>query len=313
MTPSPTPAAESAASRIAQSRRNRFVLVLLLAGWSASGQSQEPVPAAGPSATRGALPLESAPLDDRDLLPDDLRDLLPEPEAQRATEPGRTLPDIPGADPFLNRHYQGADFDQWARVFESPTREVFDQRFQIVHAARPQEGMRIADIGAGTGFFSVLFARAVGPEGTVYAIDTSPEFVTGIEERARVYHVENIVPLVNTQEGIGLPPESIDLAFLSDTYHHLEQPAPMLASIRDALLPYGGLIVVDFHRRAGFSSPWVMGHVRADRDKVIEEIESVGFRLVEAPNILRENFFLRFEKTDDDPSVEVGPVETLEP
>ena len=345
--PTPAPAIAPAAVHAPRSRRGGAALTLLLTAWATTALAQDPGPAADapplgqPAGAPASVPADrpadlpadfpglGAPLDDRDLLPEDLRDLLPEPRTPRArtSEPGgfdlgigadveapdRTLPAIPGADPFLNRHYQGADFDHWARIFESPTREVFDQRFQIVHAARVQEGMRIADIGAGTGFFSVLFARAVGPEGTVYAIDTSPEFVAGIEERARAYHVENVVPLVNTQEGIGLPPESIDLAFLSDTYHHLEQPAPMLASIRQALLPYGGLIIVDFHRRAGFSSPWILNHVRAGRDEVIAEIESAGFRLVEAPNLLRENFFLRFEKTEDDPSVEVGPVETREP
>jgi SAM-dependent methyltransferase len=218
-----------------------------------------------------------------------------------------------GASPLLNRYYQGADFQRWSNIFERPGREVFDQRFQIVYALRPFEGMRIADIGAGTGLFTVLFARAVGPEGVVYAIDTSPEFVAGIEERARQYRVANIVPLVNTQQDTLLEPGSIDLAFLSDTYHHLEDPGAMLDSIYQALVPYGALVIVDLHRRPGFSSPWIMGHVRAGMEQVIAEVEGAGFRLVESPALLRDNFYLRFEKRSDAPEVEVGPIETGAP
>jgi SAM-dependent methyltransferase len=222
---------------------------------------------------------------------------------QTASSTGPTSPVAApaGASPLLNRYYQGADFQRWSNIFERPGREVFDQRFQIVHALRPYDGMRIADIGAGTGLFTVLFARAVGPQGVVYAIDTSPEFVAGIEARAREYRVANIVPLVNTQQDTLLEPGSIDLAFLSDTYHHLEDPGAMLDSIYRALVRYGALVIVDFHRRPGFSSPWVMGHVRAGMEQVIAEVEGAGFRLVESRNLLRENFFLRFEKRGDAP------------
>ncbi len=214
-----------------------------------------------------------------------------------------------GASPLLNRYYQDADFERWTDVFERPGREVFDRRFQIIDAAQVREGMRVADIGAGTGFFSALFARAVGPEGVVYAIDTSPDFVAGIEERARTYRVKNLVPIVNTQQGIGLGPGSIDLAFLSDTYHHFEDPQAMLASIHRALAPYGGLIVIDMHRIPGASSPWILDHVRAGRDQVVAEVEAAGFRLVEEPAFLKDNFFLRFERLGDEPDVEAGPTD----
>jgi len=218
----------------------------------------------------------------------------------------------PGGSPLLNRYYQGADFDRWTDVFERRGREVFDQRFQIVHAAGVREGMRVADIGAGTGFFAALFARAVGPEGVVYAVDTSPDFVAGIEERARTYRVKNLVPIVNTQQGTGLEPNSIDLAFLCDTYHHFEDPRAMLDSIYQALAPYGSLIIIDMHRIPGLSSPWTMGHVRAGRNQVVSEVEAAGFRLMEEPQFLRDNFFLRFEKLSDEPELKVGPIE-IEP
>lgn len=216
---------------------------------------------------------------------------------------------IPGADPFINRHYQDARYDRWVEIFERPGREVFDQRFRIVHEADIHPGMRIADIGAGTGLFTVLLARAAGPEGRVYAVDTAPSFIAGIEERAAEYRVQNIVPLVNSQSSTDLEPQSIDLAFVCDTYHHFEDPAAMLESIHQSLVPYGRLIIIDFLRRPDLSTPWVMGHVRADREQVIREVESAGFRLIGEPAFLEHSFFLRFQRRETDSEVEVGPVE----
>lgn len=82
--------------------------------------------------------------------------------------------------------------------------------------------MDVADIGAGTGLYTLLFARAVRPDGTVYAVDISENFVDAIMERTADMQVENVVPIVNTQRGTKLHPASIDLAFMADTYHHFE-------------------------------------------------------------------------------------------
>jgi predicted methyltransferase len=95
-----------------------------------------------------------------------------------------------------------------------------------------------------------------------------------------------------------LPPESIDLAFMADTYHHFEFPRDMLGSIHRALRPGGVLAVIDFRRSPGTSNAWVLNHVRAGRDQVIAEIEQARFRLIDEPVVLRANYFLRFRKVD---------------
>lgn len=203
---------------------------------------------------------------------------------------------VPGADPKINAYYRDADVMRWKHIFESAGREVFDKRFAIVNALGLIPGMQVADIGAGTGLFTMLLARSVGPGGKVYAVDIAPNFVDGINERARRYHVDNIETLLNDQHSTKLPPDSIDLAFICDTYHHFEHPQSMLSSIHAALRPGGALVIVDFHRNPGFSKAWIMQHVRADRDTVIEEVERAGFRLTEQRELLRENFYLRFER-----------------
>ena len=205
----------------------------------------------------------------------------------------------PAVPPGLNAHYLDADVPQWRSIFESPGREVFDRRLQIVAALDLGPGMRVADVGAGTGLYTMLFARAVGATGKVYAVDISPSFIASIERRAAEYHVDNVAGIVNNEHSTELPPASVDLVFLSDTYHHFAYPRSMLASIHTALVPGGVLAIVDFRREHGVSSAWVMGHVRAGRDEVIEEVQRAGFEYIDEPVKLHTNYFLRFRKLGD--------------
>jgi predicted methyltransferase len=196
--------------------------------------------------------------------------------------------------PGINRHFVDPAFDQWVARFERPGREVYDRRHQIVAATGVRAGMVVADIGAGTGLFTRLFAGKVGDGGKVYAVDIAPAFVDNILRISQAQGQRNVEGVVNSAKSVALPPDSIDLAFICDTYHHFEYPRDMMASLHRALKPDGNVVIVDFRKIPGFSSPWVMGHVRADEPVVIDEIESAGFRLVEDRDLLRTNYFLRF-------------------
>jgi predicted methyltransferase len=201
-----------------------------------------------------------------------------------------------GADPAINRPYLDPDFAQWVERFESPGREVYDQRMAIVAASGVKPGMRVADIGAGTGLFTLLFARVVGPSGQVYAVDISPTFTDNIHKRARSEGLNNIHAVVNTQNDARLAANSIDLAFVCDTYHHFEQPHAMLASLYRALKADGTLVIIDFVRVEGQSSGWVLDHVRTGKETVIREVEAAGFKFLGEEKLLKENFFLHFRK-----------------
>ena len=201
-----------------------------------------------------------------------------------------------GADPAVNAPYQDPEYSQWGEAFERPGREVFDRRREIVAATGVRPGMAVADVGAGTGLFTRLFATAVGAQGKVYAVDISKNFVDNIVRTAREQALNNVEGIVNAQDSTGLPAGSVDLVFVCDTYHHFEQPGAMLASIHRALRPGGTLVVIDFERVAGRSSGWVMNHVRAGKESVIREVEAGGFRLHEDNPLLHDNFFLRFER-----------------
>ncbi len=198
--------------------------------------------------------------------------------------------------PGINRYYQDPDWQQWVNTFERQGREVYDKRYAIVEASGVRPGMTVADIGAGTGLFTRLFAERVGPQGRVYAVDISRPFIENILRTARDQGLTNVEGIVNSDRDVSLPPASIDLAFVVDTYHHFEYPATMLASIRESLRPGGRLIVIDFRRHPSFSSRWVMGHVRAGRETVVDEITRAGFRLLDDKPLLRTNYYLVFSK-----------------
>ena len=199
-----------------------------------------------------------------------------------------------GAKPEINRPFvANTDVAAWNRAFESERREVYVKRDEIVAATGAKPGMSVADIGAGTGLFTMLFANAVKP-GTVYAVDISPAFVDYIRDTAKKRRMSNITAIVNDGVDVGLPDASVDLAYLSDVYHHFERPAETLASIRKALRPGGRMVVVDYERIPGVTSKARIEHVRVDKPTAIREIEAAGFKLVAEKKLMRENYFLVF-------------------
>lgn len=196
--------------------------------------------------------------------------------------------------PGINRYFMDPDWQQWVNTFERPGREVYDQRHAIVTASNVLPGMTVADIGAGTGLFTRLFAPAVEPGGTVYAIDIASTFIDNILRTCREQGLSNVTGIVNTPTDIGLPVNSINLAFIADTYHHFEYPQQTLASLHQALRSEGRVIIIDFRRDPRISSNWVMGHVRGNKAQVIQEMQAAGFRLVDDKPLMRTNYFLEF-------------------
>jgi predicted methyltransferase len=201
--------------------------------------------------------------------------------------------------PGINQQFENPDPEAFIARFEREGRDAYDHRDAIVQAIGLKKGMRVADVGAGTGLFTRLFAKEVGPEGVVYAVDIAENFVRHIERQAREAGLKNIRGVVCDPDNVKLPPQSIDLAFICDTYHHFEFPAKTMRSIHTALVPGGQVILIDFHRIEGKSSEWILSHVRAGQEVFCKEIEDVGFRQVESkPDLLKESYFVRFQKVE---------------
>lgn len=199
--------------------------------------------------------------------------------------------------PGVNEPFKNPDVAEWVTRFEGESRETYQKRHEVVAACQLNPGMTVADVGAGTGFYTRLFAEAVGKEGTVYAVDISPKFLEHIEASAKKLGVTNVKTVLGSDFSAELPDASADVVFICDTYHHFEFPGRMMHSILKALKPGGRVMVIDFNRIPGKSSEWVLSHVRAGQELVEQEITDCGFqKTAEVKDLLQENYMVVFEK-----------------
>lgn len=202
--------------------------------------------------------------------------------------------------PGFNESFLAPDMDvtKYQKRFESESREIFIERSAIALAVALRPGQAVADIGAGTGIFLEPFSRAVGDSGRVVAVEIAPNFVTLLEDLAKERSLGNVDVVLCGAKDCMLPPSSIDVAFICDTYHHFEYPLTTMRSIHRALRPGGQVFVVEFIRIEGVSRDWVLDHVRAGEEEFADEIESAGFRRVPQEQVpgLKENYVMRFIK-----------------
>lgn len=188
--------------------------------------------------------------------------------------------------------------DDWLKRFEVESREVFHEKEKVLEACGIKKGMVVADIGAGTGLYSRLFVEAVGPEGWVAAVDISAPFLKHVVARAEQEGQKNITAILSPENSVSLPPNSVDVAFICDTYHHFEFPRGTMKSLIRSLKRGGTVVVIDFERIEGVTRDWLFGHVRAGKQVFRKEIEDAGLTFVEELKIdgFKENYFLRFRK-----------------
>ncbi|WP_425409371.1 class I SAM-dependent methyltransferase [Hyphococcus sp.] len=208
----------------------------------------------------------------------------------RSTEPASSE-DEPHAQEEIN-------LDLWLERLEVGSRELYSARENVVGAIGISAGDTVADIGAGTGLYSLLFAEAVGPEGRVFAEDIEPLFLDLINRRAEDAGVNNITAVYGRETDVTLPDRVVDFVFIADTYHYFDDREAVMTSILRALKPGGSLIIVDYDLEPGAEKPSEKSHVRFGKAGVISEIEFVGFEFVEEPDVegLEENYMIRFEK-----------------
>jgi ubiquinone/menaquinone biosynthesis C-methylase UbiE len=203
--------------------------------------------------------------------------------------------------PGINKPFENPDVKDYLEKFEGESREIAAHSKEIVAACKIKPGMVIADVGAGTGLFTRKFATEVGSKGKVFAVDISKTFLEYIEKACKEKEIKNVETILCDQFSTKLPPKSVDLVFICDTYHHFEFPQKTMQSIHEALRPGGQVILIDFQRIEGKSTDlirqlWILSHVRAGKEVFVREITSSGFKMVGEENFLKENYLVRFEK-----------------
>jgi cyclopropane fatty-acyl-phospholipid synthase-like methyltransferase len=190
-----------------------------------------------------------------------------------------------GAQPL---HQQFDDAARWARVFDDPERDAWQKPDEVIRALDLAPDASVADIGAGTGYFSVRLARAV-PRGRVYAADVSPSMVHYLESRATQEKLANLVAVL-ADPGDPRLPRAVDLVLLVDTYHHIGDRVVYFTRLRKSLTATGRLAIIDFR----IDSPAGPQHGRVAPDTVKAELARAGYRVVAEHDFLPYQYFLVF-------------------
>lgn len=177
-------------------------------------------------------------------------------------------------------------------LLEDPARDAYQKPHEVVMALALAEGERIADIGAGAGYFSLRFAQHVGATGRVFAVDISPDMIVHLNERIRDARLDNVRTILARPEDPLLPPASVDRVFICETWHHIERHSQYLALLETILKPGGQVVIIDFYKKETPVGPPM--EMRVSREEVVSEFEQHGFRLAEEKTILPYQYFLVF-------------------
>jgi|GEM_PF-131105 len=158
---------------------------------------------------------------------------------------------IPASPDGIGVRYMGREIArvmgwQAAGWLERDEREAEERTDVLVQELHLAPGMRVADVGAGTGYVSRRIARVVGPQGSVEAVDVQPQMIERLTELARRDHLPQIHPVQGAVDDVRLAPGSVDMAIMVDVYHELEHPYEMLASIVRAVRPGGHVVFVEY-------------------------------------------------------------------
>ena len=169
-----------------------------------------------------------------------------------------------------------------------------EERTDLLIANLPlQEDFVVADIGAGTGYFSFPVARRL-PQGRVLAVDIQPEMLDIINQRKRQGEITNVDAVLGSITNPNLPTASVDLAFIVDAYHEFSHPLEMGRAIFDALKPGGRLVLIEY--RAEDPSVPIKRLHKMTVKQAEKEMRALGFRLEETRDFLPQQHFMVFEK-----------------
>jgi len=181
------------------------------------------------------------------------------------------------------------DAEKWAHVFDDPERDAWQKPHAVIQALALQPDARVADLGAGTGYFAARLANML-PKGRVYAVDIEPDMVRYLQARTMREGLRNVTALKGAPDDPRLP-EKVDLILLVDVYHHIDDRTSYFRRLREALRSGGRVAIVDFR----LDSP--EGPPRAARiapHAVKAEMKAAGYVVAAEHDFLPYQYFLVF-------------------
>jgi len=180
-----------------------------------------------------------------------------------------------------------------AYLLDSPQRREFLNPENILKRINVKPGMKVADVGCGTGFFAIPAAKIVGPEGKVFAIDVQEEMVAILSKKIQRLKIRNIKAVVSREEEIPLPDESVDLALMASVLHELEDHKT-LGEVHRFLKPHGVLAVLEWKKKKTEFGPPLWERLTPNQTKRI--LEKAGFRVREVSSVGPYHYLVISEK-----------------
>ena len=180
-------------------------------------------------------------------------------------------------------------------ILERDERDEFQQPDEVMKALAFKPGERVADIGAGTGYFTVRAARAVGSDGEVLAIDLRQELLDYIERRLELEGIENVETRLVEADDPELPEGSIDTILMVDTWHYIRDPE-YARKMKAALAPGGRLVIIDYRPKPFEERPWgPPPEQQTSREELDGHMAEAGLRVAEEHDFLSEQYFVVYE------------------
>ncbi|MBX3230610.1 MAG: class I SAM-dependent methyltransferase [Labilithrix sp.] len=207
----------------------------------------------------------------------------PPPAAPTASPP--KAEDHHGGHHTLVHRFEKAD--EWAPKFDDPARDEWQKPQDVVAALELQPGMKVADVGAGTGYFIPHLSRAVGEKGVVYALDVEPDMVRYMKERVAREKLTNVQPTVVPADDLGVV--DLDRILFVDVWHHIPNREAYATRLRNALKPGGRVVIVDFTLDASHGPP---KHHRLEPEKVVRELAAGGLTASVSPTRLPDQYIV---------------------
>jgi ubiquinone/menaquinone biosynthesis C-methylase UbiE len=192
-------------------------------------------------------------------------------------------------------HRRPDDITSYLEQLDRPERAKEQKPAEVVAALGLKPGMSVADVGSGSGFFTRRFVEAVTESGTVYAVDIEPEMLQYAKESVEHLHVPSTAEFIlAAPDNPKLPAASVDVIFLCNTYHHLEDRAAYFARVKTALKPGGRIAIIDFYHDERSGNVGFPRRHLVPQDTVIAEMSQAGYRLVKEHTFLDRQYFVEF-------------------